>query len=111
MDNTFINRRWLVIPSTIVELIDFNQILETSVESLRFSIDGSKTFIKYEVNEVLETYTTTNINPETGETITNTIEAGIYGRPSIYSTEYTEYKHSEILELLQTSDWTNPIQI
>ena len=51
MDNTFINRRWLVIPSTIVELIDFNQILETSVESLRFSIDGSKTFIKYEENQ------------------------------------------------------------
>ena len=109
--DTFINRRWLVIPSSIIEQINFNQILESSVDSLRFSIDGTKTFIKYEINEVLETYTITNINPETGETITSTIESGIYGRPSIYSTEYDEYTHSEILELLNTEDWTNPIEI
>ena len=109
--NTFTNRRWLVIPTTMIEQINFDQILETSVESLRFSIDGTKTFIKYEINEVLEPLITTNINPETGETISNTIEPGIYGRPSIYSNEYVEYKHQEILELLQTSDWITITQI
>ena len=50
--STFPNRRWLVIPSSITGSIDFNQVLEASPESLRFSIDGTKTFIKYEINEV-----------------------------------------------------------
>ena len=50
------NRRWLVIPTTLIDEIDFNQVLESSSESLRFSVDGTKTFIKYEVNVVTEEY-------------------------------------------------------
>jgi len=42
--------------------------------------------------------------------MTNTIEAGVYGRPSIYSDDYTEYNHSEILELLETEEWTENIE-
>ena len=107
--STFPNRRWLVIPSSITESIDFNQVLEASPESLRFSIDGTKTFIKYEINEVLETTTNTFTNPKTLEEVEYTIEAGIYGRPSIYSEEYPELNHEEILALLATEEWTTPI--
>jgi hypothetical protein len=39
-------------------------------------------------------------------THTNTIEVGVYGRPSIYSEEYNEYNHEEILNLLRTSEWS-----
>lgn len=35
-----------------------------------------------------------------------TTEAGIYGRPDIYSEELTEYTYDDILELLSTSEWT-----
>jgi hypothetical protein len=108
--STFENRRWLVIPSDIVDTIDFTQVLESSPESLRYSIDGSKTFIKYEINEVLEPTTNTFVNPETLEETSYTIEAGIYGRPSIYSEEYPEYNHQEILDLLSTEEWTQPIE-
>ena len=43
---------------------------------------------------------------------TNTIEVGVYGRPSIYSEEYNEYNHEEILELLRSPEWSpsNDIQ-
>ena len=106
----FPNRRWLVIPATEVENVDFNQVLESSADSLRYSIDGSQTFVKYEVRVVEETYTETYTDAETNEEISYTVEAGVYGRPSIYSDSYTEYTHSEILELLATEAWTAPIE-
>ncbi len=30
-----------------LNLIDFNEVLETSLETLRYSIDGTKTFVKW----------------------------------------------------------------
>ena len=102
----FENRRWLVIPTSIISDIDFNQIHEPSADSLRKSIDGTETFIKYDVVVVEETRTETYEDPETQEELSNTILAGIYGRPTIYSDEYTEYNHSEILALLSTDKWT-----
>lgn len=74
------NRRYLVIPTSITGSINFEEVMETSIETLRLSVDGTQTFVKYD--------------------ITN-------GRPSIYSEIYTEYTHSEILDLLSTSDWTS----
>ena len=106
----FENRRWLVIPTSIVGDIDFNQVHESNIESLRKSVDETLTFVKYEVNVVEETYTETHTDIETGEEVTNTVEAGTYGRPSIYSEDYTEYTHSEILELLSTEQWTEQIE-
>ena len=106
----FENRRWLVIPIEKIDDINFDQVLEPNKESLRKSIDESLTFIKYEVNIVEETYTETHLNPETGEDETSTTEAGVYGRPSVYSNEYTEYNHADILALLATEEWTNPIE-
>jgi len=106
----FQDRRWLVIPTSIIDTINFNEVHESSVDSLRVSIDESETFVKYEVRDVSETYTETHVDPETGEEITNTTEAGVYGRPSIYSEDYTEYNHADILALLATEEWTNPIE-
>jgi len=106
----FSNRRYLIIPVDILDTVDFNQVHETSVETVRKSIDGTKTFVKYDVHIIEEDYTSTNINPETGEEFTTTTKAGIYGRPSIYSESYNELTHSEILELLATEEWSEIIQ-
>jgi hypothetical protein len=106
----FENRRWLVIPTSIVGDIDFNQVHESNADSLRKSVDETLTFVKYEVKVVDETYTETFEDIETGEQVTNTTEAGTYGRPSVYSEDYTEYTHSEILELLSTEQWTEQIE-
>lgn len=108
--STFPNRRWLIIPTTLTGSIDFNQVLESSPESLRLSVDGSKTFIKYEINEILEDQVHTGINPETAEETTHTILAGVYGRPNIYQEGDTEYTHQEILTILSTEEWSKPIE-
>ena len=104
----FPNRRWLVIPADQVANVDFNQVLESSADSLRYSVDGTQTFVKYEVNVVEDTYTQTFLNPETNEEESYTVEAGVYGRPSIYNGTYPEYNHQEVLELLATEAWTTP---
>jgi hypothetical protein len=106
----FENRKWLVIPTSIIGDINFDQVHEKNVDSLRKSLDNSKTFVKYEVNVIEETYTETFEDIDGGGEISNTIEAGIYGRPSIYSEDYTEYNHADILALLATEEWTEPIE-
>ena len=103
----FENRRWLVIPTSVISDIDFNQVHESNADSLRTSVDGNSTFVKYEVQVVEENSTETFINAETGEEERLTVEAGTYGRPSIYSEDYTEYNHDEILALLATESWTS----
>ena len=103
------NRRYLIIPTTITGSINFNEVHETSVDTLRLNISVSQTFVKYEVTEVTASYTETYEDLETGTTGSRTVEAGIYGRPSIYSGSYSEYTHSEILSILTGSEWTSPI--
>mgnify|MGYP000500097000 FL=1 len=105
----FENRRWLVIPTSVTSDIDFNQVHEANADSLRTSVDGTQTFVKYEVVVVDEDTTETFIDAETNEEVTVTTEAGVYGRPNVYSTEYTEYNHTEILALLDTEAWTESI--
>jgi hypothetical protein len=106
----FENRRWLVIPTSLTGSINFNEVLQTS-ESLRLSVDGSKTFVKYEINQVTASYDSISYDAETGQETRYTVEAGVYGRPSFYSEEYTEYTHSEILKILNTAEWTTPFNI
>ena len=114
--STFPNRRWLVIPTSATGSIDFNQVLESSPSSLRLSVDGTKTFVKYEINEVTASYEVTvpampSIEDPSvmTEEHTYTVEAGVYGRPAIYSATYPEYNHEDILAFLATEEWSKPI--
>jgi hypothetical protein len=109
MNEILPNRRWLVIPTTITGSIDFNQVIEYSTVSLRLSIDKSKTFVKYDINEITASYTQSYINAETNQIANYIVEAGVYGRPSIYSSSYQEYNYQDILTLLSTEEWSSPI--
>ncbi len=71
-------KTYCIINPSEVGNIDFNQVLETSVDTLRYSTDGTKTFVKYEGSQ-----------------------------PSFLSGK-TEYTHSEILAILATDEWTLP---
>lgn len=104
------NRRYLVIPSSIVDDINFSQVHETSKDTLRYSVDGTKTFVKYDLVIQEEDVIQNSLNMETGETITTTIPAGIYGRPSIYNESYPEYTHEQILEILRTEEWLKEME-
>ena len=102
----FENRRWLVLPIEKIDDINFDQVLQPNKESLRKSIDGTKTFIKYNVTVISEDVENKYTNLETDKEFSYTQKAGIYGRPDVYSTDYTEYNHEDILALLATDEWT-----
>jgi hypothetical protein len=71
-------RNYVIIDASEVSSVDFDQVLETSAETLRFSVDGTKTFVKFE-----------------GET------------PSFLEGK-TANTHSEMLEILAGEEWTDP---
>jgi hypothetical protein len=73
-------RNYVIIDASEVSSVDFNQVLETSAETLRFSVDGSKTFVKFE----------------------ESAPAFLAGKQS--------YDHAEILEILSGSEWTAPME-
>ena len=74
--------KYAIINASEVDLIDFSQVLQTNVNSLRFSVDRSKTFIKYKGDQ-----------PEFIFEITK----DLIGRK--------EYSHPEFLELLKGEEW------
>ena len=79
----FENRKYVIISKSDVASVDFSQVMETSADTLRYSNDGSKTFVKYEGSQ-----------------------------PSFLSGK-TEYTHSEILAILNEVDgeWWSDISI
>jgi len=47
----FDSRKYVIIGRGDVSSVDFSQVLETSANTLRYSTNGSKTFVKYEGNK------------------------------------------------------------
>ena len=43
----FENRKWVIIDKDDVSSVDFSKVLENSANTLRYSNDGNKTFVKY----------------------------------------------------------------
>ena len=77
------NRKYVIINDSDVASVNFDQVCETSANTLRWSVkedgsQGDKTFVKFE-----------------GET------------PSFLNGK-TQYNHSEILTILAGSDWSPP---
>jgi hypothetical protein len=63
--------------------IDFNQVFETSIETVRKSVDETLTFVKYK-----------------DEAMPSSVVS--------LETKQGPYSHTEILEILATPEWTNP---
>ena len=109
--DTFENRRWLVLPAELTGSINFNQVLEASPTTLRYSVDQTETFVKYDVTVVTSSYTQSYVDPITHQSQSYIVEAGTYGRPDIYSPIYPEYHYQPMLDLLATPEWTQPLPI
>jgi len=71
------NRTYVIVDSSEVSSVDFDQVMQTSADKLRYSLDGSKALLKYEGDQ-----------------------------PSFLSGKQ-EYTHSEILAILATDEWTS----
>jgi hypothetical protein len=78
------NRQYAIFSLTELDKIDFSQVLETSADTLRKSVDETKSFIKWD-----------------GE------------QPAFVSTLETlegPYTYTEILDILSTPEWTAPLE-
>jgi hypothetical protein len=83
MSDIYANREYLIFPVSELNKVDFSQVLETSADTVRKSVDETKTFVKWN-----------------GET------------PAFVATmNGTEgpYTHAEILDILSTSEWSSPM--
>lgn len=80
----FENRRYVIISATQINSVDFAQVLETASETCRYSVDGTKTFVKYD-----------GAQPSSVAAIT---------------AKSQEYTHEEILIILSTEEWSLHIQ-
>lgn len=78
------NREYMIFNVSEIDNVDFTQVLETSKETVRKSVDETKTFVKWE-----------------GATVPSTVAS--------LTTKVGPYTHSEILTILATSEWTNPV--
>ena len=121
------NRKWIFLGSGDMPEVDFSQVLQTSPPCCRYSLDGTKAFVKYELTTYPIDINAENVDSE-GITYNfehdgdhNIIGSGIafasgevVGRPDIFNKALTisgkeEFTHQETLEILQGEDWTEPI--
>ena len=67
----YTNRNFMIFSTSETGSIDYNEVLETSAETLRLSVDGSKSFVKWD-SEIIPTTVdslTTKEGPYTYEEI------------------------------------------
>lgn len=76
----FENRRWVVMPSSDLEIIDYSQISEDSEENIRFSNDRSEFFVKFDIGEN-------------------------YAYPSFIKPEHRVMTYMEIMEYIDNEMW------
>ena len=75
-------RTYLIIQASDLDSVDFSQVCETSAETVRLSVDTTKTFIKWDGDE-----------PSFVSGLSNT---------------EGPYTNQEIRTILATDTWTNP---
>ena len=75
------NRKYVIFNTSETGSIDFSQVMETSVNTLRLNISGSQTFVKYEGSQPSSV-------------------AGL-------SSKSNEYTHTQILNVLTGSEWSS----
>ena len=50
------NISYLIFDVSEISLVNFNEVLETSEETLRYSLNNTKTFIKYDSDNTPQSY-------------------------------------------------------
>ena len=77
------DREFMIFNISELNQIDFNEVLETSIDTIRKSIDQTKTFVKWE-----------------GSIIPNCVLN--------LTTKEGPYSYTEMLSIVSTPEWTNP---
>ncbi len=79
------NREFMIFNVSELPQIDFTQVLETSIDTVRKSVDETKTFVKWDGDM-----------PECVSTLT---------------TKEGPYTYEEIITILSTPEWLKPMTI
>ena len=45
----YTNRRFVIFDATEKDIINYNEVYETAADTLRLSVDGTKTFVEYDI--------------------------------------------------------------
>lgn len=72
------SRQYVILEDDEVSTINFDEVLETSVDTLRYNLAGDQTFVKYDGRK----------------------PRFLYGKDT--------YTHSQMLEILAGEEWTDP---
>ncbi len=80
---SYANREFMIFNVSELDQIDFNQVLETSVDTVRKSVDQTKTFVKWDGNII-------------PDCVLDLL------------TKEGPYTYEEILTILATEEWTDP---
>ena len=97
MSHLYDNRHYVIFDCTELGTIDFNQVEETSIDTVRKSLDESQTFVKYNFTTY---YSGSSEDPVLVETMPSSVAA--------LTTKSQPYSYSEILTILSGPDWTDP---
>ena len=116
------NRQYMIFNVSEIELINFNEVLQESEETLRKSNDNSKAFVKWEIKTIADSVDPSLNRPkldENGQIAEIESEISIETNPEPYipesikalTTKEGPYTHTEILAILAGPEWTssNPI--
>jgi hypothetical protein len=77
------NREFMIFNVSELPQIDFTQVLETSIDTVRKSVDETKTFVKWDETTI----------PSSVDSLT---------------TKEGPYTYNEMLTILATPEWTDP---
>jgi hypothetical protein len=105
------NRNYIIFNVSEVDKVDFTQVLETSAETLRKSVDGTKTFIKWDSSVLAAIHTAPADNPAaaTDPGYAVQVEPGTPSFLDDLTTKEGPYTHEEMLTILATEEWTSPM--
>ena len=78
------NRQFLILNVSELYLVDFSQVLETSLNTVRKSVDETKTFVKWD-SEIEPSFV------------------------NLLTTKEGPYNYGEFLNMLSTPEWIGPI--
>ena len=106
------NRKYVIFNTSETGSIDFSQVMETSVNTLRLNLSGSQTFVKWNriaaVEEVLYADDDDDIPVDKSVGDVRIAATASIDTPACVlslSTKSQEYTHSEILNVLTGSEW------
>lgn len=106
-------RKYMIFNISELNLIDFTEVLETSADTVRTSVSGAKSFVKWDERSIIIPQPPVSENAAEGETPTEPTPPYVQPEliPASVKTLVTKegpYTHAQFISILNTAEWTDP---